>query len=196
MNPPNMAQAAFFYYNPDQAAENRQHSLFTSQPSILPSNHLQRFQHTLCSSDLSHTLMGDRPSSASSHVMPVHYPIPSQMTPIASPRPLYQKPAMIYTDGRGLALDTDCLDHDGYAYPATPPLSISGSNISSPPMSSGILPTPTNPVFFAENLEGVKEGCEGDVKSEILAGEDWTRAGSPPLTPGKKIRNSKWTKEL
>ena len=53
-------------------------------------------------------------------------------------------------------------------------------------MSCGILPTPTNPVFFAENIEGVKEGCEGDVKSEILAGEDWARAGSPPLTPGKE----------
>ncbi len=34
------------------------------------------------------------------------------------------------------------------------------------------------------NMEGVKEGCEGDVKSEILAGGDWTRCCSPPLTPG------------
>jgi len=30
---------------------------------------------------------------------------------------------------------------------------------------------------------GVKQGCEGEVKSEILAGENWTRSGSPPLTP-------------
>ena len=35
-----------------------------------------------------------------------------------------------------------------------------------------------------DNIEGVKEGCEGDVQSEILAGGDWTRCCSPPLTPG------------
>jgi hypothetical protein len=46
-----------------------------------------------------------------------------------------------------------------------------------------MVPTPTGAVFFAENIEGVKEGCEGEVKSEILAGENWTRSGSPPLTP-------------
>lgn len=32
-------------------------------------------------------------------------------------------------------------------------------------------------------LEGVKEGCLGDVSSEILAGGDFTRSGSPILTP-------------
>ena len=35
-----------------------------------------------------------------------------------------------------------------------------------------------------DNIEGVKEGCEGDVQSEILAGGEWTRCCSPPLTPG------------
>ena len=35
-----------------------------------------------------------------------------------------------------------------------------------------------------DNIEGVKEGCEGDVQSEILAGGDWTKCCSPPLTPG------------
>ncbi|KAL8659723.1 MAG: hypothetical protein Q9226_000279 [Calogaya cf. arnoldii] len=34
-----------------------------------------------------------------------------------------------------------------------------------------------------DNLEGVKEGCEGEVQSEILAGGDWTRCDSPTLTP-------------
>ena len=49
-----------------------------------------------------------------------------------------------------------------------------------------MLPTPVSGALFAlENIEGVKEGCEGDVKSEILAGEDWTRSCSPPLTPGE-----------
>ena len=53
-------------------------------------------------------------------------------------------------------------------------------------MSCGLLPTPSNSVFFGlENMEGVKEGCEGEVQSEILAGGDWTRCGSPPMTPGE-----------
>lgn len=34
-----------------------------------------------------------------------------------------------------------------------------------------------------KNIEGVKEGCQSDVQSEILAGGDWTRCCSPPLTP-------------
>ena len=45
--------------------------------------------------------------------------------------------------------------------------------------------TPMSSTFFGvENIVGVKEGCEGDVQSEILAGRDWARCGSPPLTPG------------
>ncbi|KAI4093184.1 MAG: hypothetical protein LQ344_003011 [Seirophora lacunosa] len=33
-------------------------------------------------------------------------------------------------------------------------------------------------------MQGVKEGCEGEVQTEILAGGDWARCGSPPMTPG------------
>ena len=56
-------------------------------------------------------------------------------------------------------------------------------------MSCGLLPTPANSVFFGrENMEGVKEGCEGEVQSEILAGGDWTRCGSPPMTPGESTQ--------
>ena len=42
-----------------------------------------------------------------------------------------------------------------------------------------------NTVFYGlEGFEGVKEGCEGEVQSENLAGGDWARCGSPPMTPG------------
>ena len=177
MNPQQqtMAQSAFFYYNPEQSADNRQHGLFSPHPNtVMPTSQLQRFQQMY-----PQEMMGQQHSA-----MHGSYSIHSTMTPIASPRPMYQKPSMIFAEGRPLSLDTECTDSDGYMYPATPPLSISGSAISSPPMSSGMLPTPTGPVFFAENLEGVKEGCEGEVKSEILAGGDWTRCGSPPMTPG------------
>ena len=186
-----MAQASFFYYNPEMSAESRQHALFTPHPSVpLPSAQIYQFQQPMCGQEVvaSQTMMNGRPSSAGSqNLMPSALPMQTAMTPIVSPRPTHQKPAMLFTEGRPLAVDTQCLDEDGYVYPATPPLSISGSNVSSPPMSSGVLPTPTYPVFFGENIEGVKEGCEGDVKSEILAGEDWARLGSPPLTPGKSL---------
>ena len=185
-----MAQSSFFYYNPDMSTESRQHALFTPQPSmVLPSVHMQQLQQSMYGSEVAacHNMTAERPSSAGSQTLaPASLPMHPSMTPIASPRPMYHKPAMIFTQGRPLAVDTQCLvESDGYAYPATPPLSVSGSTVSSPPMSSGVLPTPTNTVFFGSNIEGVKEGCEGEVKSEILAGEDWARAGSPPLTPGE-----------
>ena len=104
-----------------------------------------------------------------------------------SPRPLQQKPAFMFqSEGQRLSLNTECSTPDVYIYPSTPPLSVSGSATSSPPSTCGILHTPLAGPFFAlENMEGVKEGCEEEVQSEILAGGDWTRCFSPPLTPGK-----------
>ena len=175
-----MAQSPFFYYNPEQGADHRQHGLFTPHPStVAPSTQWQRFQQMY-----PQEMIGQQERQCSPQMYMNGYALQQTLTPIASPRPLYQKPSMIFGEGHPLSLDTECGDHDGYMYPATPPLSISGSAISSPPMSSGVLPTPTAPYFFSENLEGVKEGCEGEVKSEILAGGDWTRCGSPPMTPG------------
>ena len=80
-------------------------------------------------------------------------------------------------------------ENDMYFYPSTPPLSASGSVISSP-SSCDVLHTPMNTVFYGlEGFEGVKEGCEGEVQSENLAGGDWARCGSPPMTPGMFHRN-------
>jgi hypothetical protein len=48
-----------------------------------------------------------------------------------------------------------------------------------------MMQTPLDEGFFNfEALEGVKIGCQADVKSESLS-IDWTRCGSPPMTPGK-----------
>lgn len=84
-------------------------------------------------------------------------------------------------------MEPDCSEADMYYYPATPPLSASGSVISSP-STCDVLPTPMNATFFGlEKFEGVKAGCEGEVQSENLAGDEWARCGSPPMTPGKLI---------
>lgn len=106
------------------------------------------------------------------------------MTPMASPRPMYQKPTiLIQEQAPRLIVESDIHEGDIYYYPSTPPLSASGSATSSP-SSCDILPTPVNTMFVGpEGFEGVKEGCEGEVQSENLAGGDWARCGSPPMTP-------------
>lgn len=149
------AQASFFYYNPDSVAENRQQELFTPQPSaILRSSPMQ-------------------PQEAA---MQQYY-----MSAIHTPRPMY-KPGLFSQEPHVLSLDTEYNGFEEQGYPMTPGLSVSSSAMNSPPQTS-YLATPTNGFFG--NLPGVKEGCEREVKSEILsAGIDWTRSGSPPLTPG------------
>lgn len=81
-----------------------------------------------------------------------------------------------------MPIDTSCNSY----FPATPTLSASGSfsSVDSPP-SSGMIAAPMNGVFFSNPMmsayPAVKEGCEEEVFSEVLAGGDWT--GSPPMTP-------------
>jgi hypothetical protein len=181
-----MPPSAFFYYN--------QTGTFTSHPAA--TQPMQRFQQAVYHPEMGlpqrMQLPPSRPSSSGSqsshrYMAPTAFSLRASLTPTASPRTSYQKPTLVYGhDGQplSLSLDTECSAAEGYGYPATPPLSMSGSAISSPPASCGALPTPTGPVFFGgHKIEGVKKGCEGDVKSEILAGGDWARVGSPPLTP-------------
>ncbi|KAF2876234.1 hypothetical protein BDV95DRAFT_219464 [Massariosphaeria phaeospora] len=174
-----MGQSPFYYYNPDPTGETtRQHGHFTPHP------HGQTFpqaQDAYSSSNM----FTKRPSSASSQTSYPHTAFANHMlTPVASPRPMYQKPTILIQpqDSPYLhPIDTDFSDLR-FA-PATPPLSSSGSNISSPPSTCDVLPTPVNAFFPGEGIEGVKQGCEGEVFSEILAaGADW-RSASPPMTP-------------
>jgi hypothetical protein len=163
-------QSPFFYYNPDPQRENaRQHGHFTPHPSGQPT-----FQP--------HNMYYQRPSSAHSHMSYPQTAYANQMlTPVASPQPMYQKPTILIQPQDSPYLRP--LDTDFSFAPATPPLSSSGSNISSPPSAFDVLPTPINPYFPSETIEGVKQGCEGEVFSEILcAGIEW-RSTTPPMTP-------------
>ncbi|KAJ5129872.1 transcriptional regulator family: C2H2 zinc finger [Penicillium bovifimosum] len=108
------------------------------------------------------------------------------LTPIASPQPSQMKPSIIVQQGSPalMPLDTRFIGPDMYSFPSTPPLSASGSTISSPPSAHGALPTPVHDSFFHfDKVEGVKEGCETDVHQEILAHPEWARSDSPPMTP-------------
>lgn len=184
-----MGQSPFFYYNPDPHPEHRQHGHFTPHPHQGPQQFHGRspFYPEMMKPVPSQTF----PYVQSQHALPtppaMAYPqqsyMPMMPTPVASPQPIYhaQRSALLQQHQQHQSpmlkpIDTSC-------GPATPPLSHSGSTASSPPSSTSFLPTPVNG-SFGDSLIGVKQGCEGDVFSEILAASDMSRSQSPPLTPG------------
>lgn len=174
IHPAQAMQSPFFYYNPDPHGENaRQHGHFTPHPSGQSTFQPQHMYY-------------QRPSSACSQLSYPQTAYANQMlTPVASPQPMYQKPTILIQPQDSPYLHP--LDTDYSFAPATPPLSSSGSSISSPPSTYDILPTPLNDFFPGESIEGVKQGCEGEVFSEILsAGLEW-RSATPPMTPGKQL---------
>ena len=186
-------QPSFFYYNPDLRAENSPHGQFSPHPNIIQDNvQTQHYQQSSYQYDVTHnqsSMVYHRPSPSGAHLFLQPKPMPSSpsiLTPLASPRPIHQKQSFVYQlEGQHLSVDTACSAPDVYISPSTPPLSIAGSTASSPPSTCGIARTPiSSPFLPLGNLEGVKEGCEGEVKSEILASGDWTGSCSPPLTPG------------
>lgn len=186
---PPMGQSPFFYYSPDPSPETRQHGRFTPHPHlqhglpmpVVPSSteHMVPFQHSAF----------QRPQSAGApmafHPHVQAYAPQAMLTPAASPRHDQKPGFFVQTDLQALMpLDTDCRSY----FPATPTLSASGSfsSVSTPPSSCDLI-TPVNGVFFCKpvmaDLTAVKQGCEDEVCTEVLAGGDWTRPGSPPMTP-------------
>ena len=183
---PSMGQPPFFYYTPDPNTDRRQHGHFAPHPNATHDGMaMHHYQQQFYNQDMMHgqyPLYAPLPSSG-----PPMYQTQKPVLAMASPRPVQQKPAFLCQyEGQQLSVDTECNTPDLYVYPSTPPLSFSGSASSSPPSTCGVLPTPVTGAYMGlENtIEGVKEGCQSDVQSEILAGGDWTRCCSPPLTPG------------
>ncbi|KAJ5669183.1 C2H2 finger domain transcription factor sebA [Penicillium macrosclerotiorum] len=176
---PVQSQSPFYYPDTQQTSQGH----YTSQPSNVPYYGQMQFSRGV-----------EQPIYSAQPVMNMHQMATTNafrgatmnMTPIASPQPSQMKPAIIVQQGSPalMPLDTRFISADLYAFPSTPPLSSSGSTISSPPSAHGTLHTPINDSFFAfEKVEGVKEGCETDVHTEILANPDWSRCDSPPMTP-------------
>ena len=189
-----MGSSSFFYYKPEPQNNSRQHGVFTPHPSTMLDNvhpqHPQRPVHSReplipCQPPTSYPLsLGPttQPIYQPKAIAPVH----AILTPAASPGLQDQKPAFLFSpQTQHLSLNTGCSTPDVMLYPSTPPLSISGSTGGSPPSTCGLLPTPITGSFMAtENITGVKVGCEGEVANEILAGGEYARSCSPPLTPG------------
>lgn len=164
-----MAPAAFFYYNPDLHPENRQRLHFTANPGL---QHMPIFPTV---PTLPSTPIYSRPGSSCSGPIPhakafnagLHS---SSATPMVSPQPIAHRP--------NIMLETELRERDA-SYPSTPPLSSSGSAISSPG-SCDMLQTPLNPMFSGlDGFEG-KDVCQVE-QLETFPALDWNT--SPPLTP-------------
>ncbi|KAJ4295685.1 hypothetical protein N0V88_004387 [Collariella sp. IMI 366227] len=174
MMTPQSAGPAFFFYSPDPSPEGRQHGRF------IPQQHpaMQQMNMLPVVAPLPSTPVYSRPGSSCSQpqLLPkgcfTSLPmLPSTLTPLASPMPLAHKPTIV--------LDTEFSEVDGLYSPSTPPLSSSGSAISSPG-SCDMLQTPLNPMF--SGLDG-KEACGMDGELESFPALDWSACASPPLTP-------------
>ncbi|KAI9690634.1 MAG: hypothetical protein M1820_009941 [Bogoriella megaspora] len=178
-NPQMMGQSPFYYYNPTPATEHKQQGLFTPQPYALPNGTQQVLPQQPAGP---YTMpVYSRPPTSDCQQTPAYFP-QGMMTPQASPRSECQKPTIVvqHDSPMLMPLDTSCARF----MPGTPTLSTSGSTMSSPPSVCDFLPTPISGVFAdGDNFSGVKEGCEEEVFSEVLANCDWQHAGSPPLSP-------------
>jgi hypothetical protein len=193
-------QAPFFYYHPDPNSETRHHGQFTPHPhgvqyqQQMPPQQMQQAPEPIqiyAPQPYQGHVVCPQPQYQHLQHMPAYAP-QALLTPAQSPRQNAQKPAIVVQQDSPylFPLDTECClaetpQWDTDCMPSTPPLSASGSAMSSPPSTCEVLPTPINATFSHHALEGVKAGCEEGVLSEILAGEDWTRGTTPPMTPGK-----------
>ncbi|KAI0974574.1 hypothetical protein F4678DRAFT_470553 [Xylaria arbuscula] len=170
MNAP-MGQASFFYYTPDPNPENRQHGHFSQHPAF---QQMQQQMYPIVPT-LPSTPIYSRPNSSSSQAIPtkVFAPVPSNLTP--------QRPNGFVINHPGkLMLETDICDNDAFYYPATPPLSTSGSSMGSPAHMQDMLSTPLNPMF--SGLDGCEMIKAEDETSQALENIDWTNYSSP-VTP-------------
>ncbi|KAI8632544.1 hypothetical protein F5Y19DRAFT_472579 [Xylariaceae sp. FL1651] len=184
-----MGPASFFYYTPDPNPENRQHGHFSQHPGF------QQMQHQMYPvvPTLPSTPIYSRPnSSCSQQAIPtkVFNAVPSNFTPMPSPQAI-QRPSIFLPGHSGkLMLETDICDNDAFYYPATPPLSTSGSSMGSPAHMQDILSTPLNPMFSGlDGCEMIK--ADEEVTSKTLEIGDWS-SGSPSLTPVRNTRAQKF----
>lgn len=179
-----MGPTPFFYYTPDPNPENRHHGHFSQKQPGFQQMQQQMFPVV---PTLPSTPIYSRPnSSCSQQTMPtqVFNTVPSNATPVASPQATQRPGIFVQSQPSKLMLETELCDNDGFYYPATPPLSTSGSSMGSPCNTNDMLATPLNPMFSGlDGCEMVKP--EVETIPEHLENLDWASCGSPPLTPGR-----------
>ncbi|KAI1277097.1 hypothetical protein F5Y07DRAFT_364069 [Xylaria sp. FL0933] len=166
-----MGQASFFYYTPDPNPENRQHGHFSQHPGF---QQVQQQMYPMVPT-LPSTPIYSRPNSSSSQAIPakIFATVPSNVTTQRQSNFVVNHPGK-------LMLETDICDSDAFYYPATPPLSTSGSSMGSPAHMQDVLSTPLNPMF--SGLDGCEMVKADEETSQSLENIDWANYGSP-VTP-------------
>jgi len=159
-----MGQSAFFYYNPEQTCHQRNQGFYTPAPTSVPLQSADYFQFQ----PVAH------PQMLYSQGMP---------TPSASPKPRFQRPAIVLQQEQAPYMLRLAASH---TVPSTPTLSASGSFSSSHLDSPcNLMQTPADLDYFSQPFHGVKSACDDEqIFSDVLSA-DWTHHNSPPLTPGK-----------
>jgi hypothetical protein len=178
-------QPSWFVYQPANDPHHRQHGHFMPSP-IEQQVHNGQIQYQ-------HGMPYQQPymhQPAPNHQHPMHqkpaFHGNMALTPMASPQPRHLKPSVPFKQDASVLhpLDTNVYGMRSSYSPSTPPLSTSGSTISSPPSTSMPLSTPiTGPGFGFQPYEVGKECREVDVYAENFANADWSRSNSPPMTP-------------
>ncbi|KAL1898058.1 hypothetical protein Cpir12675_002076 [Ceratocystis pirilliformis] len=130
-----------------------QMSYFLCDPKSMP---MQVFHGIPMSMSMSMpmTPIFSRPNSSCSPQAPTLYSNGSSMTPVTSPQPMMSKPTVVVNTEFGTS-------------PTTPPLSMSGSAMSSP--NGDMLQTPMNPMFSGIEIKDMPP--------------PWVSHVSPPHTP-------------
>jgi hypothetical protein len=183
MGTPSMGQTVFYFYGPEQHADQRPHSQYMPLPQrqfpivpMVPSTPVYSRPGSSCS--------GPQQAPPQQHQPFTNMPANMAMTPMASPQPqplAHHRPSiMLKTEA--------CEVNDPYNYPSTPPLSSSAASsvIGSPGRSCDVLSTPLNPMF--SGLDGsdvmVKPMPYDETDAmDRLCALDWSGCASPPLTP-------------
>ncbi|KAK5990325.1 C2H2 finger domain transcription factor sebA [Cladobotryum mycophilum] len=153
-----LGQGPFYFYGQDSKINSRQAAIFAQQQqqiaaySMVPS--------------LPPTPMYSRPNSSCSQLPTLYSNGPSVMTPTGTVPAGMRKPAIM--------LETEFGDNP--YFPATPPLSTSGSAVGSP-KTCDMLQTPINPMFSGLESMGLKDGLP------VEAFLDWSSGTSPPMSP-------------
>src|SRR5690348_6085840 len=98
--PQALGQSPFFYYTPDPKPDHRQHGHFSPHPNGHPSTQMQQFNQM---NGAPNTPVYSRPSSSCSQPQMTVSAVPqatlkSAMMSTTSPRPVFQKPAILVQD--------------------------------------------------------------------------------------------------
>lgn len=178
-----MTQSSFFY-TPEQS---NQHGRFAHQPQTAMPMQQPMSDYFQFAGQMGYS----RPRSTGPQV--IYQPNPqyisqSCLTPAATPHEMIlQKPMIMLQQEmpRMMRLDTNC--GDVRFTPSTPTLSAGSFGSMDSPQAYALLPTPMETMgaeYFGQSFEGVKNGCEAGVFSDMLTGDEWNTT-SPPMTPGK-----------